>query len=99
PAASAHPPLHDALPISIEAAEAIGHGHRLLAAEDRLAAGQQAELALQPPRKPALRLLVAQRDHRRVAEQREVARVDAQRGGGGPDRKSTRLNSSHVKIS
>src|SRR5690606_41308668 len=87
------PSLHDALPIFDHPGR---DEHRLAASEFAvvdLAAPH--ELVLEQPRVRRLGILLDVARHDRVASS---AHRDVERGAG-PDRKSTRLNSSHVKIS
>src|SRR5690606_40850853 len=78
------PPLHDALPIS-----------RLQVAELDAVLGQRA----QQPRDGSRLVLRVERVHELVTRAGQLERKRRERRGDRPDRKSTRLNSSHVKIS
>src|SRR5690606_41914139 len=85
--------LHDALPISSPLPASVR------ALQGRLA-GQRAAAGRSAPLEPA-HALDAAPVHPEVALHRErlLPRRGPGRGAGRPDRKSTRLNSSHVKIS
>src|SRR5690606_41991462 len=95
PTAIHPPPLHDALPIS--AAEAA----RGVAAEDLDASAEVSAVADVPilggPR--SARASVSAQDRRPQIPDEEVFDETVISSRHRPDRKSTRLNSSHVKIS
>src|SRR3712207_7252595 len=79
--------LHDALPISGGAGGAGG---------GRAAAGCRSGRARRHPHRRGQRLL---RGRQRAAHGRGEFRAVGAQPGGGADRKSTRLNSSHANIS
>src|SRR5690606_41343387 len=87
--------LHDALPIC----QQVAGGHTLLAGQsivlaERLAAGEQRAAALAVEHRDLAVLAVAIAGQRPIQRRRRFQSVIQ-----GVDRKSTRLNSSHVKIS